>query len=118
MTGALYKHILRKLDLSVVQLEKLKGKLTTENICKGPFLSGNKMCPNTTALAIKQGVDAFQATGQVKGLLKEYRVNRVELWIFYAVFDIPALTSKNFFENALVLMRSAINELIQEKRNV
>jgi hypothetical protein len=48
-----YKKILIKLDLSRVQLISLQNRLQSRYICTGPFVKEQKMCPNTTALALK-----------------------------------------------------------------
>lgn len=48
-----YKKILKKLDLSTDQLHELRNTLQPKKICSGPFIQGEKMCPNTTALALK-----------------------------------------------------------------
>lgn len=116
MIKLLYKRIIRKLNLSVNQLKELKDKLALENICKGPFVQGEKNCPNTTALAIKEGRGRFQESSEVKKLLKQRGVNNIELWTFYLLFDMPALISERFFKKALSSMRTVVNELIQEKQ--
>jgi len=112
----LYKRIIRKLNLSKDQLIELKSRLTKENICKGPFVQGEKNCPNTTALALKKGIDKFKKTDEVWGLMKNRGVRKIELWSFYVVFDIPAILSERFFEKALGIMKSAIDEIIYEKQ--
>ena len=115
MIKALYKRILKKLNLSKDQLMVLKERLASRNICKGPFLRDGKMCPNTTALAIREGREKFQKADEVMELLKRYHIGRTELWIFYALFDIPAMVSERFFKKALKDMRNAVDDLIREK---
>ena len=112
----LYKRIIRKLDLSENQLGELKNKLVPESVCKGPFVKGNRMCPNTTALAIKEGVEKFTKSDEVRELLRKYGVGSIELWTFYFVFDIPAMLSDRFFEGAIKAMRGVANELVQEQK--
>lgn len=115
MIKRLYKRIIRKFALSEAQLKELKTRLIPENICKGPFVQGDKNCPNTTALAIKEGMGKFTVSGKIKKLMKEYGVKRIELWAFYAAFDIPAILSENYLLKSLKEMRDAIDELISEK---
>lgn len=76
------------------------------------------MCPNTTALAIKEGENKFQNSTQVKQLLRQYGITSIELWLYYIVSDIPAMLSKRFFKNALESMRSSIDTLIRRKETV
>ena len=116
MIKRLYKRVIRKFDLSVDQLRELKRRLAPENICKGPFVQGEKNCPNTTALAIKEGVDRFKMADEVKKLLAKYGVTNVELRTFYVLFDIPAMISERFFEQKLQKMKRTIDELIYEKQ--
>lgn len=112
----IYKRIIRKIDLSEDQLRELKERLLLESICKGSWVEGEKNCPNTTALAIKEGIGKFKVNNGVKRLLlKKYGVSNVDLWVFYAIFDIPAMMSRRFFEKSLVSMKAAIDELIFQK---
>ncbi|MBI2627189.1 MAG: hypothetical protein HYW77_03010 [Parcubacteria group bacterium] len=116
MIKQLYKKIIRKFDLSEQQLGELKGRLVPENICKGPFVQGEKNCPNTTALAIKEGVGKFTVSGGVKKLMKKYGVKSTELWLFYAVFDIPAIFFEKYFRKSLTKMRDALDGLVIERQ--
>ncbi len=112
----IYKRIIRKIDLPKNQLIELNKRLLSENICKGSWVEGEKNCPNTTALAIREDVGRFKVDSGVKQLLlKKYRVSSVELWIFYVIFDIPAMISQRFFEKSLTSMKTAIDELILER---
>ncbi|MCP6720405.1 MAG: NUDIX domain-containing protein [Patescibacteria group bacterium] len=112
----LYKRIIRRLDLSKDQLRELKSRLTPESICKGPFVQGERNCPNTTALAIKEGVSKFTESDKVRGLLRKYGISGIELWAFYLVFDIPSTLSDGFFESSIKAMKRVVNELIQEQK--
>ena len=114
MLKEIYKRILKKLNLSNSQLEVLKGRLTIDNISSGPFIKEGKMCPNTNALAIKLDIDMFANSKDVRKQLNQSGVTNVELWFFYLLFDIPAVTSKVFFRNALSKLQAAVNELIFE----
>lgn len=115
MIKKLYKRILKKLNLPADQLQELKNRLTHESICKGAFVQGEKNCPNTTALATKEGVDKFREANEVKKLLAKYGVGRIELWTFYVIFDLPAMISERFFERRLREMRHTVDELIKSK---
>ena len=117
MAKRLYKRILKKLNLTRDQLKELQTRLITRNVSRGPFLSGDKMCPNTTALAIKRGIARFRDDREVKRLLKQYTVTPVELWVFYALFDIPAMVSERLFTRLLQDLKSAVDELSQENRS-
>jgi len=114
MLKSLYKKMIRKLNLTHDQLTALKDRLNTQNICSGHFVSGDKMCPNTTALAIKLGVKKL-SNREVRGLLNEHGVSNSELWTFYFLFDLPAKFSKNFAEWAMSIFREAIAEIIKEE---
>ncbi|MBI2639282.1 MAG: hypothetical protein HYW90_00105 [Candidatus Sungbacteria bacterium] len=118
MLKRLYKRIIRKFDLSKGQLRELKDRLVEENICKGPFVRGEQNCPNTTALAIKEKVGKFKVSDEVGQLMVKYGVRRIELWIFYVLFDLPAILSEGYFRKSLASMRNAIDELIQEERKI
>lgn len=115
MVKLLYKRIIRKLGLSGAELKELKTRLIPENICKGPFVQGDKNCPNTTALAVKRGVAKFGTSDEVKRLMKEYGVKDIELWLFYVAFDLLAMLSDGYFRKSLRNMREAIDELISEQ---
>jgi hypothetical protein len=107
----LYKKILRKIDLSRDQLTKLLNKLNTDNICTGPFLKGEKMCPNTTALSLKLG-RTFNSNTEIDRLLKQAKVSKLELVLFYLFFDVPAAFSFKLFEKTLKELKTAIRELM------
>lgn len=79
-------------------------------------MKGEKNCPNTTALAIKEGVGKFRELNKVRELLRKYGVSSIELWTFYLVFDTPAMLSKRFFESAIRAMKSAVDELIRKNK--
>ncbi|MDO8510066.1 MAG: hypothetical protein Q7S15_00385 [bacterium] len=117
MIKLLYKRIIRKFDLSETQLKELRVRLVPENICKGPFIQGEKSCPNTTALAIKEKVSRFKTAGEVKKLMEKYSVKNAQLWAFYVIFDFPAILSERYFKKSLVKMRNALGELIIEKQS-
>jgi len=116
MIKRLYKRIIRKLNLSEDQLKELKSRLLPENICKGPFVQGEKNCPNTTALAIREGAGKFKTSGEVKMLMMKYGIKNIELWMFYAIFDLPAILSEGYFRKSLAYMKSGVDDLIAEKR--
>ena len=79
-------------------------------------MQGAKNCPNTTALAIKEGVGRFIVSDEVKKLMKRYGVRSIELWAFYAIFDLPAILSESYFKKSLGEMKDVIDELIVEKQ--
>ncbi len=114
MLKRLYKRIVRKFNLNRDQLRELRDRLVSENICKGPFVQGEKNCPNTTALAIRENVGKFTVSDEVKALMTRYGVKRIELWAFYVLFDLPAMLSERYFRKSLAIMRDAIGELVQE----
>jgi len=116
MIKHLYKRIIRKFGLSEMQLKELHATLVQGNICKGPFMQGEKSCPNTTALAIKEKRTVLKDSSQVRALMRKYNVLGSELWVFYIVFDLPAQLSDSYFKKALKDMRNAVNELIEEAR--
>lgn len=115
MLKRLYKRIIRKFGLTENQLKELRDRLTSENICKGPFVQGEKNCPNTTALAIKEKVGKFRVSDEVGQLMARYGVRKIELWTFYTLFDLPAMLSEEYFRKSLATMRNAIDELVQER---
>lgn len=116
MLKRLYKRIIRKFELTENQLRELRDRLTAENICKGPFVQEEKNCPNTTALAIKENIGKFKVSDEVGPLMTRYGVKKIELWTFYALFDLPAMLSEGYFSKSLSMLRGAIDELIQEER--
>ncbi|HEY4516993.1 MAG TPA: hypothetical protein VJG64_03530 [Candidatus Paceibacterota bacterium] len=109
----MFEEMLRKLDLSQDQLKGLRERLIPDNICKGPFLQGDKKCPITTALVIKEGPDTLKDAAQVRARLRNYGIGTVELMLFYALFDIPAIISDIFFKRSIMTMHTAIDELIE-----
>ena len=112
MLKKLYKRIRRKLCLSQTELERLRDKLTKDNVCIGPFQDNKMMCPNTNALAIKHRVDYFSDTAEIRKYFHQYKVTNAELWMFYILFDIPAKLSKSFAEKSLSVLRTAVDECI------
>ena len=112
MLKNIYKRILQKLNLSHEQLLELKGRLKSGSISIGPFMTGSKMCPNTNALAIKLNRDRFSSNGEVRKLLNGFGISNPELWMFYLLFDLPALFSKNMKDKNLRVLQSAIDEMI------
>ena len=106
-----YKNILRKLDLSLDQLEELKNKLQPQNICVGPFIKGEKMCPNTTALSLKLNKRVMDKS-TVKRLFRSHGITNVELLVFYLLFDVPAMVSDRLFTFLLKDLQNATIELI------
>ena len=115
MLKRIYKRILRKLHLPTSQLERLKTRLTINNISSGPFIKEGKMCPNTNALAMKLSVETFTNSKDVRKQLNQNGVTNTELCFFYLLFDMPAITSKTSFRNVLSKLRTAVDELILEK---
>src|SRR3989338_6782943 len=111
----LYKRILKKLDLSADQLWNLGKKMTSRYICAGPFIRADKMCPNTTALSIKEGGLGFKDPNQIRKLFKIYNISSLDLWLFYFLFDMLASISKTFFERSLLKMRTAVDEILAHK---
>jgi len=59
------------------------------------------MCPNTTALAIKEDDGNFLNAKEVKMLLKKYGITAGDLCSFYLLFDLPAMLSETLFEKLL-----------------
>lgn len=114
MLKRLYKRIIKKFGLTEDQLKELKSRLVEENICKGPFVQGEKNCPNTTALAIKENTGKFTVSDGVKALMTRYGVKRIELRAFYMLFDLPAMLSERYFRRSLAIMRNAVDELVQK----
>jgi hypothetical protein len=91
----LYTRILKKLNLSSGQMQSLSEKLADGAVCVGPFQKDGLLCPNSSALALKLGRQAFTNAGEIRRLLKRHGVSAVELWAFYVLFDIPSLLSNS-----------------------
>lgn len=113
MVRYLYKRMLGKLRPSRNQLQTLKAQLIPENICKGPFILGDKKCPVTTALEIKENPNTLKDAAQVRAMLRNHGVGTIELMLFYALFDIPAIASEKCFKKSLSIMQGAVSELIE-----
>jgi len=111
----IYKKILEKMDLSKAELLKLKKELREENICYGPFIKRNKMCPTTTALSIKLRVSKFKDNSAVSKKLKEIGINKATLMLYYLTFDFPAMVSHKFFKRKLRDFREVMDLLVKEK---
>jgi len=111
----IYKRNLEKLNLTKAELLDLKKELREDNICVGPFVKGNKMCPNTTALSIKLKVGKFKENKTVSKKLKEMGINKTTLMLFYLTFDLPAMVSHKFFVRKLGDFREVVDELVNEK---
>ena len=99
------------MDLSVDQLEELKNKFQPQNICVGPFIKGEKMCPNTTALSLKLNKRVMDKS-TVKRLFRSHGITNVELLVFYLLFDVPAMVSDRLFTFLLKDLQNATIELI------
>lgn len=109
-----YKEILIKLNLSVDQLKELKNKLQPQNVCAGPFIKREKLCPNTIALSLRLN-DRPKDKVSVRKLLNQSRITNFELIIFYILFDFPAMISNKLFQKLLGNLKEAVQELIEEK---
>lgn len=109
-----YKKILQKLDLSVDQLNELQNKLQAQNICAGPFIKGEKLCPNTMALSLKLNERPTDKI-TVRKLLNQSGITNFELIVFYLLFDLPARISNKFFNKLLENLKETVQELIEEK---
>lgn len=108
-----YKKILENLDLSLEELYKLKSQLTPQNICAGPFIKEDKMCPNTTALHIK--LDRPIEEREARRLFNSRGVTNFQLRMFYILFDFPAMISDKLFNRSLNTLKEAVQELIAER---
>jgi hypothetical protein len=116
MLKSLYKRILIKLDLDTFQLQELSSKLNSDQVCAGDFVEGDKMCPNTLALAIKENVGRFTNSKQAKDLFPKYNIFQFELSVlFYILFDIPAKLSSRLHARLLSSLRESVTELISKK---
>ena len=111
----IYKNLLKKINLSKAELLKLKKELREDNICYGPFVKGNKMCPTTTALSVKLKVARFKNGEMVSRKLKEEDVSKTMLMLFYLTFDLPSMISHKFFTRKLRDFRKIVDDLIKEK---
>ena len=109
----IYKKILEKMNLSKGELLKLKKELREDNICYGPFVKGNKMCPTTTALSIKLKVDKFRNNHIVSKKLKEMGIKKTTLMLYYLTFDFPAMVSHKFFKRKLIDFREVVDCLVE-----
>ena len=116
MLKKLYKQIVTKLNLSQTELEKLRDKLTMENVCAGPFQNDKMMCPNTNALAIKLDVKHFSNDTEIRKYFNQNGITSMNLWMFYILFDLPAMFSKSFTKKSLSVFKTAIDELIFENK--
>ncbi len=112
ITAGLYRRILKKLNLSRDQLFELDQRLNANEICAHSFIGNQKMCPNTTALWIKQGKQPLTNSRQVKSELRQHGITGIELIPFYLVYDVPSILSKNMFKSKLKTLRSAVEELL------
>ena len=108
-----YKKILKKLDFSVNQLTELKIRLVPKKICVGPFIKGEKLCPNTMALSLKLNGRPSDKHA-VRKLLNQFGITNFELIIFYILFDFPAMISDKLFEKLLENLKDATQELMEE----
>jgi len=111
----IYKKNLKKLNLSKSELLDLKKALREDNICYGPFVKDNKMCPTTTALSIKLKFSKLKNNYIVSKKLKEMGINKTTLIPFYLTFDLPAMVSHKFFVRKLKDFRKVVDDLINEK---
>ena len=111
----IYKKILEKMNLSKAELLKLKKELREDNICYGPFVKDNKMCPTTTALSIKLKVDKFRNNYIVSKKLKEIGIKKITLMLYYLTFDFPAMVSHKFFKRKLKDFREVVEFLVNKK---
>ena len=102
------------MDLSKKELLNLKKELKEENICSGPFVKNNKMCPTTTALSIKLKAGKFKNGEFVSKKLKELDISKLRLSIFYLTFDLPAMISQKYFRKCLINFQKAIDVLIKD----
>lgn len=114
LSSFIYRKILKKMNLSKRELSSLKKNLTAGKICAGPFVKKSKMCPVTTAASIKLNAGRFKDKKIVKKSLRKLGVSNVYLNFYYVVFDIPAMFSKNFFQNRLKEFHKVINELMKQ----
>jgi hypothetical protein len=96
MIENLYRTILRKLELSQEQLGDVKKLFAQDKICHGPFVKGDKRCPNTSALAQKENIDNDMSSGDIRRIFKKYDIVRKDLWMFYFLYDIPAMLSNKW----------------------
>jgi len=111
----IYRKVLEKLDLSKKDLQKLKNELKEEKICCGPFLKNDKMCPTTTALSIKLKAGKFKNSEIVSEKLRELGISKSRLYLFYLIFDLPAMISHKFFKRKLRDFRKVVDCLVKEK---
>lgn len=107
----LYKTILRRLKLSRPELLQLKELLTEEHICCGPFISGSKMCPTTTALNLRLGPAATKDSKTITNHLKRLGIGSWLLIPFYLTFDLPSMISRKIFLKKLEQLRDVVEEL-------
>lgn len=112
-----YKKILKNLDLSRDQLRELENKLQPQNICAGPFIKGDKLCPNTVALSLKMKEQSKDKI-IIRKLLNKSGITNFELIIFYLLFDLPAMISSNLLNKLLENLKEAVQELIKEESEV
>lgn len=109
----IYRKILKKIDLSRIELLRLKDKLTTSDICYGPFVLGDRVCPSTAALAIKLKPDTQLHLIDIKRVLRQHGVGTFCQVLFYITFDMPSSISARFFKKQLQKFRTVINKLVQ-----
>lgn len=46
--------------------------------------------------------------------MKEYEVKDLELWLFYAAFDLLAMLFDSYLKRSLKNMKEAVDELVSE----
>jgi hypothetical protein len=69
------------------------------------------MCPNTTALSIKENGKRFADADEVRANLKAHGIGKPELWLFYLIFDLPSMVSNRYFEKSLKSLRESVRDL-------
>jgi len=78
------------------------------------FVSQGKMCPNTTAVSIKERIKPKDKRHS-KDLLKKYNITSKQLVPFYLAYDLPALISRRYFNYSLSAMREVVDGLLKSK---
>jgi CRISPR/Cas system CSM-associated protein Csm4 (group 5 of RAMP superfamily) len=115
MLKDLYKKMLGKMGLSNEQLRQLQGRLYVSKVPEGgQFIDGEKKCPNTHPIAILANNENLSKQ-ETKDYLKKLGITFTEMWTFYFLYDVPAILSRKPLEKRLVVLRGAIDEMIDTR---
>lgn len=114
MLKELYKRNLINLGLTSEQLKELRDIFNKNQVCAGPFIVGNKKCPNTSALSLVVGKESLLDNQNIRREFNKRGISNFDLKLFYLLYDLPAILSKKLFIRLNFKLKSAVDELINE----